>query len=116
MAIIEQMDPKAFSVWRDSRPQAVREMIDRWPPNRLYQMASTGHRCTIYSYSEDGTVTVLVTGEYNILEFARKVFGIDPNDLTECDLPAPGEVTGALLTTEEQIAQHIKTFKAKRTG
>ena len=57
-------------------------------------MKSTGHRVTMYSYSENGTVTVNVTGDYNVVVFERQVFGISPDDLEECDLPAPGEFLG----------------------
>lgn len=33
--------------------------------------------------------------------FDRSVFGIDPDDLEECDLPAPEERLGAALTQDE---------------
>ncbi len=33
------------------------------------------------------TVKVAVTAEYNRLMMERDVFGIDPDSLTECDLP-----------------------------
>ncbi len=114
MAIVRPLNSETFQDWKATRPQVIQEMLDHWPPDRLYRMTSTSQRCTIYSYCEDGTVTVSVTGEYNLVTFARNVFGIDPQNLTECDLPAPEEVTGALLTTEEQIECHLKAFRARR--
>lgn len=59
----------------------------------------TGQRVTIYSYSEDGTVTVNVTGEYNLTMFDTQVFGINPDDLEPCELP--DGPTGTLMTPEQ---------------
>ena len=80
------------ATWREfvaSRPPSVREMCKKWPYYRLYRMA-TGQRVTIHSYSEDRTVTVNVTRQWNpdtMLLMERRVFGVDPASLTECDLP-----------------------------
>jgi hypothetical protein len=82
--------------WIASRPPEIQAMIRKHPPNLLYRMKSSGHRVTIYSYAEDGTVTVDVTGQYNVVTFSRRVFGVKPDDLTECDGPALGEPTGDL--------------------
>lgn len=86
-------DPAAFAEWVASRPEIIQKMIAACPPDRLYRMDSK-HRCTIYSYSENGTVTVKVTGEFNRVLFGRLVFGIDPKTLIECDAPEPGEDIG----------------------
>ena len=64
-------------------------------------MGDSRHRCTIYSYHENGTVTVTVNGQYNAVAFARNVFGIDPESLTECDLPGDQEVLGEVHTGHE---------------
>ena len=37
-----------------------------------------------------------VTGEFNIVAFERSVFGVDPKDLEECDLPGPDDHVGSL--------------------
>jgi hypothetical protein len=79
------------ATWIAARPPAIREMIRRWPPNLLYRLESTGHRVTIHSYFEGGTVTVSVTGTCKLVTFERNVFGVDPATLEECDLPAEGE-------------------------
>lgn len=92
---------KELAEWRKSKPPVVRAMIDKLPPWKLYKLADTNNRVTLYSYSEDGTVTVAVTGEYNLVSFERMVFGIDPDDLTETDLPSPDEELGAVFTKEE---------------
>lgn len=94
MAIIRELDQAAWNEWVSKRPVVVQELCRRLPPDRLYLMKSSGHRVTLCSYDEDGTVTVNVTGEYNRVLFSRSVFGISPDDLEECDLPGPDEDVG----------------------
>lgn len=87
------MDIMRMEEWLATRPKVIQDMAKLCPPDRLYRMSS-GHRCTIYSYSEDRTVTVEVTGEFNRVVFGRRVFGIPVDELVECDLPEPGEDLG----------------------
>src|SRR5271166_392257 len=91
--------------WKEyvrTRPDVVREVIEAhdFAPWKLYRLKSSGHRVTIYSFDEpkNGPVTmkVDVSGEYNVVTFSRRVFGIDPEDLVECELPEPGEPVGDL--------------------
>jgi hypothetical protein len=81
-----------FQEWLNSRPDSVKETVRQRPPGHYYKLGE--NRCIIYSYSENGTVTVAITQELNperLVIFNRQVFGVNPNDLTECD--APPEVT-----------------------
>jgi len=81
---------KIMREWTRGRPKVVRDMIRKLPMDRLYRLKSSGHRVTLYSYSEDGTVTVNVLSVWNPetpLLSERRVFGIDPKDLEECELP-----------------------------
>ena len=82
---------EAWAEWDASRPPVIQDMIARFPYDELYRLKSSGHRVTLYSYSEDGTMTVNVTGEFNFVAFDRRVFGIKPDDLEPCELPLPGE-------------------------
>ena len=104
-----------YAEWLDERPPHVREVAERFPPWKLFRMESSGHRVTVHSFDEriDGTVTlkVNVTGDYNFVAFERRVFGIDPEDLTECELPAEDELLGASLTTEEEVAAELARFR-----
>lgn len=102
MAILIEMKEPDWSAWLDSRPPEIRRMAEKWPPNRLYRMGDTGHRVTIVSYGEDGTVRVFVSGKYNFVTFEREVFGVDPATLTECDLPPSDEPVGSLDAVPEQ--------------
>lgn len=113
MAKLTGFDEEEITAWLATRPPTIQEMHRKHPAGRLYRMASTGHRVTIYSYSEGGTVTVDITGEYNLLDFERRVFGINPSELTECDLPVPGESLGATLTYE-QAGEFLAAEKLKR--
>ena len=101
-----------FDAWVESRPPAVRALCKRLPPDRLYRMKSTGQRVTLHSYSERGTVTVDVTGRFNLTTFDRRVFGIDPDDLVECDLPASDEPIGTILTEQEDVEALIEIERA----
>lgn len=92
--------------WVSSRPQVIQNMCHKYPPNVLFRMDS-GHRGYIVSYNEGGTVTVAVTGEYNLVAFDRSVFGVDPETLVECDLPGPDEKLGTALTTQGEVDDYI---------
>lgn len=95
-----------YEEWCASRPPHVAEVARRLPPWKLYRMKSTGHRVTLYAFDENGeegavTLRVNVTKEYNFVTFERQVFGIDPDDLEECDLPGEDELLGTLYEGEE---------------
>lgn len=97
MAKTHELTPEQEAGWREwveALPPVPREVARRFRPNVLYRLSSSGHRCTIASFGDNGTITVNITGEYNRITFGRQVFGIKPEDLTECDLPAPGEDVG----------------------
>jgi len=98
---------KNWAQWVAERPDNVRAVAERFLPWKLYRMRSTGHRVTVYSLGEhpDGTVTltVNVTGEFNLLSFERRVFGISPDDLEECDLPAKDEPLGSAGMSIEDV-------------
>jgi hypothetical protein len=101
--IAELTDPAGWEHWVSMRPPVVQDLCRRYPPDRLYLMKPHGQRVTLVSYSENGTVTVDVSAKWNLVTFQRQVFGIDPADLEECDLPADDEPTGAMLTTRAEI-------------
>ncbi len=100
-----------WAEWVSTRPSVIQEMCALLQPNRLYLLKQSGHRVTILSYSEDRTVTVAVTGEYNAIAFDRQVFGIKPEDLEECDLPAPDERVGTAITDPQDVDAYIKATR-----
>ena len=102
------MDESAWNEWVATRPEIVQDLCRRFPPDRLYRLKSSGHLVTIHSYSEDGTMTVNVSREFNAVIMDRQVFGISSNDLTECDPPSPDAVTGTLLTEKEDVDEFIE--------
>lgn len=108
MANVFEPSPEQVSKWNawvQERPEAVRAVADKIFPWKLYRIISTGHRVTVVSFDEheDGHVTcrVVVGGEFNLVAFEREVFGIDPEDLVECDLPSPAELRGSLNLSVE---------------
>jgi hypothetical protein len=106
--IANVVNQKGWEEWVSGRPPVVQDLCRKLPPDLLYRMKSTGHRVTVYSYGEDGTVTVLVTGDYNLVTFDREVFGIKPEDLEECDLPPEGEPLGTVLTEPEEVDAFVE--------
>lgn len=89
----EITNPSAWAEWVSTRPPIVQDLCRRYPPDRLYWLSPPGQRVIIVGYSESGTLTVNVSRKFNVLCFERQVFGIDPGNLTECDLPNQFEVT-----------------------
>lgn len=105
---------QGWHAWVASRPPAVRAVAERFQPWELYRVKSSGHRVYVASFDEqdDGKVTlkVAVTGQFNAVAFERLVFGIEPDDLEPCELPAPEEVTGAAMTQDE-VDQNIDALR-----
>jgi hypothetical protein len=104
----------AWDEWVASRPEAVRKVAKRFDPWTLYKMKSTGQRVTLVAIGEDGTVRVNITGEFNLLGFERSVFGVDPRDLVECELPSDEEPLGTLDLTPDEVTEHMKLDPVQR--
>src|SRR5579862_6161244 len=89
-----EKEKTGYAKWVESRPAMVREVAARFAPWILYRMKSTGHRVLVKSFGEwehGVSLTVVVDGRFNRLAFERNVFGVEPDDLEECDLPPLGE-------------------------
>ena len=90
MAAIFEFTPEEtvkWNQWISEKPPMIRDMAERFPPNRLYRLKGTDQRVTLLSFNEDGTVSVNVGRRFNLVFDSTNVFGIDINDLEECDLP-----------------------------
>lgn len=98
---------KEWNKWLKTRPAIIREVATKYPADKLYLLKTTNQRVEIISYFEDGTVKVFVSGKYNLCDFEHHVFGINPDDLEECDLPNPGEKIGAILQNKKDIEKYI---------
>lgn len=108
--ILYELD-EAQKAWLASRPPVVQKMFRQIPGNRLYRLKDTGHRCTIFSYCEDGTVSVDITWDFNDnLVFERQVFGISLDNLEECD-PICGPLRPPVLNTEEEIQEYLEVCR-----
>ena len=112
MAVVREIDGPEFEVWLRALPESIQPLVRSHPPDRLYRMASTGQRVTIVSYSEDRTVTVDVTGEFNLISFARRVFGVEIDDLSECERPGPAEPVGEL---DRELNEVFTSVRAPKT-
>jgi hypothetical protein len=103
---------QGYLEWVDERPEPVKSLAKQFDPWTLYLLKSSDHRVTVHGFFEDGTMSVNVTGQFNLLGFERRVFGILPDDLEECDLPLPGEPLGVTMTEEETL-DHINAKRAE---
>src|SRR5690242_8492171 len=84
----------AWQEWIATRPAEIQELAKQFPPYKLFLLKTTKHRCFVVSYAEDGTLRVQIDGRFNLITFSRQVFGINPKDLIECDLPPASEPVG----------------------
>jgi len=87
MPEIDDEAKKEFDEWLEGRPEVVKEMAETLKPWGRYRLKPTGQHCTLYSYSENRTVTIDVDGHDcetldSIYKMApTRVFGINPDDL-----------------------------------
>jgi hypothetical protein len=93
--------------WVASRPDIVRELATKFPGDRLYRIKKSGDRGTIASYSENGTMTLIVDGTYCRVLFGKNVFGLHPDDIEECDLPGPDEQLGDFASESEENRRYV---------
>lgn len=114
------MEPSAEQVaewrgWVSGRPENVRAVAEKFDPWSLYRIKSTGQRVTLVSFGEqedgDVTLTVNVTGQFNLIAFDREVFGVEPDDLEPCDPPDKGEIVGTVLTDEGDIDAYVDEIR-----
>lgn len=114
------MKTKEWKEWYSSRPEVIKDLIDKIPPDRLYRLKDSSRcYCTIYSWSEDGTVTVLIEFKYNRVFMERRVFGITPElleeaekfpDPSECGDPCPG------ISQEDRLEIAREVIRKKKEG
>ena len=82
---------RSFDLWLASRPRVIRVMGRALKPWHLYRTKVTGQVCRLYSFSEDGTVSVvMLTGHSR----GFRVFGMSPADLRRLK---PSEIPQELL-------------------
>lgn len=56
--------------WFNALEPWLKEIVAKYPPNKIYVLKETGQKCTIYSWSEDGTpesvtMNVLIISGFN---------------------------------------------------
>ena len=111
MAKIAELDEQVWANWVATRPKVVQDLCKKFRPDTLYLLKTSNQRVTICAYSEDGTMSVDVSGDYNALVFDREVFGVKPEHLEECDLPSKSEVLGTLLTDPENVKDYVNSLR-----
>ncbi len=115
MAKVMELSEADLVEWADfieGLPANLRPIAERINPWTLYRLKPTGQRVIVYSYQDDGTVTVIVSGTFNHVLHEAQVFGINPDDLEECDLPGPNEKLGSMMTADE-VEENIDTLRVQ---
>lgn len=104
MARVIEPTPEQLDEWAEfvaNLPENIRPIAERLDCWTLYRLRETGQRVIIYSFQDDATVTVAILGKFNRQLHDAMVFGISPDELEECDLPAPDEPLGSMMSAEE---------------
>jgi hypothetical protein len=106
MRMFEPMESqeRAWKKWVADRPDNVRAVAERFDPWTLYWHEKTKQRVFVIGFDEvekpgqavKVTLRVGVSGEYNLVTHERQVFGLDPDELVECDLPKDDEQLGSM--------------------
>jgi hypothetical protein len=101
---------RGWAKWVHEQPPKVRAIAKRFDPWTLYRLKTTNQRVILLSISENNTITVAVTGQFNLVTHERQVFGINPDDLEPCDLPAEDEMVGSAMTDDE-VEENIDVLR-----
>ncbi len=82
MVKIAGFDEVEWQKWLKDRPQCVKDLAAKWPPNVLYKNKKTGQVMALQAYDENGNVRAYVLPEYaGPVTGGASVFGIDPETL-----------------------------------
>lgn len=107
---VRDLNEHEWTAWLATRPEIIRDLAARYPPDRLYQMKSTGQRVTLLSYGEDGRCRVFIDPVHNperLMLIPTEVFGVEISDLVECDVP---EEKGYTLTDVREREDGATTY------
>jgi hypothetical protein len=99
---IGEIDQHEWQEWIATRPESVRALAKKYPPDTLYRLDPTGQLVTITAYNEDGSVRVYIDPKFNprrALSSGFEVFGVDPEAMT----PATGK---QVLEAQKGIEAH----------
>lgn len=112
-----QEDQAEHDAWVESRPPVVKEIARKLDPQYCYLLKTSNQFVTMYSISENGTVTVNVLAALNPgLDFERQVFGVDPDDLQAVDVPGHFDPERKPLLTDRQDVKDYCDMLAKANG
>lgn len=72
--------------WFEQRPQIIKDLICQFPYAATVRMKRTTQIAYVYSWSEDGTIRVVITEEdnphvVNAMKGTYSVFGCSPDEL-----------------------------------
>lgn len=86
--VMSDEQKQLWAEWVAERPPVIKALCERFSPNRLYRHKVTKQLVTLSAFFEDNTVEMIVSRRLNDgITPSRKVFGVEPDNLEEADLP-----------------------------
>ena len=79
--LLQPIIEKEWDAWVAARPDCVRVVAERFKPWLTYRLKTTGQLCGIYSFNENGTITIDCDPGRFDFGVGTRVFGINPDDL-----------------------------------
>lgn len=90
-------EKQEWSEWLSSRPVVIQQLGEQFQPWGLYKLKNTGQCVYPCAFNEDGSLTVVVSAEFNAVLEERQVFGVLPKNLEPCELPGKGAAVGYIV-------------------
>ncbi len=75
----------AWQEWLAERPRFVRSVAECFNPWTMYRLITTGQRCQVLAFAEDGTVRIYAENEHLGPMTGTEVYGVSPADLVQWD-------------------------------
>lgn len=88
-ALTEHMADPERRAWIETRPPAVRAVLERLPPGTWWRLKSGGggiYTPVSYEEQKDGTITVRVYKHDFLMPIPMEVFGCNPDDFVWTEL------------------------------
>lgn len=93
MGKIFELNLDTWNAWLSDKPDHIKNLCGRFPPDRLYLMKSTGYRVIITAYGDGDIFVVTASNVFNpTLRYSMRISGVPSKELEECDVPETGEL------------------------
>ena len=92
--------------WYESRPQVIKNLYDRVPPDKLYRLNNLGEdHYVVNSYNENGTIKA-TRFFANTNQPIHQVFGLSPDDFIPIDKEKEQELYSLMKKDAKEIHRY----------